>query len=106
MSNEQLFAPILRGVLTTEATSKVNQWAGRTVLASGDATVTVSTQAVAADSIIRYGVQAHVDQASGSITRGIEVKTISPGNFFTLGTADGIAEIRNVTVMWELVKAS
>lgn len=35
----------------------------------------------------------------------IEVKSISPGNFFTLGRADNISHPRDEKVMWQLVKA-
>jgi len=103
---EQLFRPLLKGPLRTDATSSATQFAGVTTLNSGSATVTVSTNLVAADSLILFSSRAHVDQTSGSITRGIEVKTINPGNHFILGTDDGIAEIRNVFISWQIIKAS
>lgn len=104
--NEQLLGATLRAPLSAETSSAFNQFCGRTTLNSGDATVTVSTATVKADSVIQFAVQAHVDQASGSITRGIEVKTINPGNHFILGTADGIADIRDVTIMWNIIQSS
>ena len=38
--SELLFDGVQRGPLTTRANSAVNQWAGRTAVASGDSTVT------------------------------------------------------------------
>ena len=104
-NNEQILRGIMRAPLTVPP-SVSNPWGGRTVLASGDATVTVATAQAKADSIVLFNTQAHVDQASGSIVRNIEVKSINPGTNITFGTADGIAEIRDVTIMWMLIKTS
>lgn len=100
---EQLWRAILRGPLTTRAASAANQWAGRTTLSSGSATVTISTTIVKSDSLIFPAVQAATNQASG-VSRSIEVKTISPGNFFTLGWSDGNAIARDTTIMWMIVR--
>lgn len=79
------------------------QFAGRTALNSGSATVTVSTNVVEADSIILLTPQAHTNAVSGYLP--LDVRTISPGNFFTVGHADGAAKARDVTVMWMMIKS-
>jgi len=185
--DELLYAPLLKGVLRTEAQSSTGQFAGRTTLNSGSATTTVSITTVKSDSIIVaegegnanhnviYGtvsitsgtsfatvsnaaiatdslvfltLQAGgTDQGSGfaqpvevkslgagsldigwavqslnpraaattvgyiiapadGIPAKIEVKTLSEGNFFTLGRADGNAAPRDTTLMWLLLNTS
>jgi hypothetical protein len=99
---EQLFRPGLRGPLSTRAVSANNQWAGTHTLASGAATVTVSTTVVDSDSIIRYGVRAVT--AAGSAGLVVCVSTISPGNFFTFATIDAVVAPRDLNIMWEVVK--
>mgnify|MGYP001561004875 CR=1 FL=1 len=37
---------------------------------------------------------------------GVKVNTISPGNFMTLGWADGVAKPANATIMWEIRRGS
>jgi hypothetical protein len=93
------------GPLMTKINSSPDQWAGRTTLDSGSATVTVSTRIVNSDSLIWVQGQNHANVASGTY-KPVEVRTISPGNFFTLGTADGIAMARDTTLMWEVKRAS
>lgn len=102
---EQLWRAILRGPLTVRAASASNQFAGRTTLASGSATVTISTTVVQSDSIILLTAEAATNQASG-FAKPPEVKSISPGNFFTVGWADGNAVARNTTIMWTIIRTS
>lgn len=42
----------------------------------------------------------------GKDPQGLKVNTISPGNFFTIGWADGVARPVSTTVMWEIRKTS
>lgn len=177
---EAIFRGAIRGPLMTLTASKANQFAGRTTIASGSATQTVSTNVVNSDSLIMHQVQValpagyntqglisvasgistgvastsavfsgqvilltnqgvnpaqgttrvhSIHQAGGSFTiavssatttsgavvgwkipsaepSGLKVNTISPGNFFTFGWADGQPRPVDVTVLWELRRAS
>lgn len=105
MALEQLFRGQQRAPLTTLANSAVNQFAGLTTLASGSATVTVSTTAVTSDAIIQFSSKAPTAQASGTY-RPIEVRSINPGVAFSFGVADGVAIPRDTTIMWQIVKTS
>ncbi len=105
MGLEQLWRGQLRGPLLTKAASATNQWAGRTSIASGDATAVVSTTLVNSDSIILLGCESATRQSSG-LGQPIEVSCISPGNWFELSTSDGEALARNTTVHWVLIKTS
>lgn len=79
----------------------VDPFVGRTNLASGSATVTVSTALVQSDSLILMGAQATTNQASG-FGQPIEVKSINPGVAIVFGTAEGVALARDTTIMWLL----
>ncbi len=107
-SLEQLFGAIFRGAPTTKASSAAGQWAGRTTVPSGSATATVSTTVVNSDSIILLGQVGNANVASGTAIRPFEVKTISPGGYFTLGTQDGqiVAGGRDTIVPWIVWKVS
>jgi len=103
---EQLWRPIFRGPLQTKTNSQAGQWAGRTTLNSGSVTVVISTTNVNSDSLILTGLVGNANVASGTAIHGTEVKTISPGGYFTLGTMDGIGIARDTIIMWTIVKAS
>lgn len=103
---EQLWRAMFRGVPSIKTQSANNQFAGRTTLNSGSATVTVSTTLVGSDSVILLGAQAPTNQASGVANRSVEVKSINPTNHFIIGTSDGQAIARNTIVSWVLFKAS
>lgn len=182
---EILLRPLLKGPSVTLANSGPNQFAGRTTLASGSATVTVSTFQVQSDSLLSLHAQValpaayatqgeasiaagaasatasttaiysgqyvgiafrnETNQASGAgrgfrtssivggvsfaiatddgqnvtsgpaivgwrifdaIPEGLKVNTISPGNFFTLGWADGRTRPIDTAVMWEMRRTS
>jgi len=92
---EQIFRGMLRGPLTTKANSSPNQWAGITALASGDATVTVSTTNVKSNSIILYGVR-----SGGNSSQAIDVKSIVDSSYFTLGTANGSSIDQAADIHW------
>jgi hypothetical protein len=98
-----LYRQLLRSPLYLPIQSATNQFAGRTVLGSGQATVTVSTTVVDSDSLILLSAEAATNQASG-FARAVEVKSISPGNFFAVGWADGVAAARNTTIAWVVFK--
>ena len=103
--SELLFKPTLRGPLRTRASSASNQWAGRTTLSSGDATVAVSCSTVQSDSLIMYGVEANTRQDSG-VGAAIEVMSIIDGSGFAFGTSGGETLARDTTIMWSLMKTS
>lgn len=94
-----LYNPLLLGQPATNVNSAPNQWAGRTSLSSGSATVIVSTYAVGSDSLIFATLEANTAQNSG-FAAAIEVRTIAPGAGFTVGYSDGNARARPATVMW------
>jgi len=109
---EQLFGAIFRGAPTTRAQSAAGQWAGRTTVPSGSATAVVSTTVVNSDSIILLGQVGNAavgSTAPGSATSvpPFEVKTISPGGYFTVGTMNGQAlatPARDTILHWVVFK--
>ena len=103
--SELIFKGTLRGPLRTRASSASNQWAGRTTLNSGDATVAVSCSVVQSDSLIMYGVEANTRQDSG-VGAAIEVMSIIDGSGFAFGTSGGDTLARDTTIMWSLMKTS
>ena len=102
---ELIFKGTLRGPLRTRASSASNQWAGRTTLNSGDATVAVSCSVVQSDSLIMYGVEANIRQDSG-VAAHIEVMSIIDGSGFAFGFAGGETVARDTTIMWWLMNTS
>jgi len=98
---EQLFGMHLRGVPTTEADSANGQWAGLTVLNSGDTTVTVSTTAVRSGCVIMPIMQADTRQNSG-FSQTVEVSSITDGTNFVLALSHGVALARQTTIGWLL----
>jgi len=101
---EQIFRGLLRGPATTKAVSATNQHAGVTTLSSGSATVVISTTVVNSDSIILHAPLGNANLGSGVALRSTEVKTISSGGYFTLGTNDGVAHPRDTKIMWMIFK--
>ena len=99
---ELLFAPFFKGPSFMRTNSHGAQFAGRTTLNSGSATVVVSTANVTSDSLIFLSMEGNANVASGTAIRPTEVKTISDGNYFTLGTQDGVGIARNTVLMWEI----
>lgn len=91
---------ILRGPLFARVNSNAGQYAGITTLASGSATVVVSTTQANSDTLFLLGQVGNANVASGAVKGPIEVKTISPGAWFTLGTIDGVAVARDTLVHW------
>jgi adenylosuccinate lyase len=103
MTREQ--RKLFGGPFRTQANSGPKQWAGRTLIASGSATVTVSTQSVKSDDLISYGVQIATAAASAT-NAAVEVKTIVEGGYFTMGYSDNTAKLGDRTIMWEIVRTS
>jgi len=103
---EQIWRGQLRGPLKTKSSSNSNQWAGRTTIASGDATQVVSTSAINSDSIVLYGLEANTRQNSG-FGNQIEVSSIVSGSYFLFAWADGNnLPPRGTTIMWNIIKGS
>lgn len=100
---EQLFAPILRGALKTLQNSSPNQFAGRTTIASGSATATVSTNQVNSDSIILATLQGDGTDTASAVGVPVEVKSMASGGYFTVGWQDGKARNFDRTVMWMMI---
>lgn len=85
---------LLTGPLITRASSGPDQYAGRTTLSSGSATVTVSTQQVNSDSLIfaaveaalvgGYIVQGRVSIASGTATGTASTTAVYSGDVIGL----------------------
>lgn len=98
---EVLWRPLFKGPATVDARSTADRYAGRTVLSSGSATVTVSTTAVTSDSLIMAFMEGNANVASGT-NRVTEVKTIADGAYFVLGTQDGQPIPRDTTIMWAI----
>ena len=101
---EQLFGGVLKAPLTTKANSNANQWAGRTAIASGAVSQVISTTAVKSNSIINWSLQATTVAASGDSGNHLAVVSLSSGNYFTIGTADGSKIPHSVTVMWQIYR--
>lgn len=101
---ELLFAPFMKGPSFIRTNSHGSQFAGRTTLNSGSATVVVSTNNVTSDSLIFFSMEGNANLSSGTAIRPTEVKTISDGNYFTIGTQDGIGIARDTVLMWEIKK--
>ena len=79
---EILHRALMRGPLMTNINSSPNQWSGRTTLASGSATVTVSTQTVNSDSLLFTALEAalpagYSTQGRTSIASGVATGTAS-----------------------------
>lgn len=102
---ELLRGPLLKGPLMSPVQSGPAQFAGRTSISSGVATVTVSTYVVKSDSLVFLTAQSITNQSSG-VSKPIEVRSISDGNFFTLGWADGVGTPRTTDILWNIVNSS
>lgn len=88
---------LLRGPLITMASSSPNQWAGRTTLSSGSATVTVSTFQVNSDSLITLGVEAALPAAYTTLGR----TAIASGTISGTASTTAIYSGDVVQLTWE-----
>jgi hypothetical protein len=100
---EQLYKPNLRGPLRTTI-GQADAWAGRTTVASGSASQTVSSTNINSDSIVRYGVQ--VGSAAINSGGAMVVNSIVSGVSFAFANQGGVAIAWDNIVMWEIVKTS
>lgn len=97
---EQIFRGNLKGPLTTKATSAANQWAGRTAVTSGVATVTVSTTIVDSDSLIRTSIFSNV---ASNVAQVVKVHSMTSGAYFGM-TITPAPVGTDFAIMWEIVK--
>ncbi len=104
--SELLFKPTLRGPMRTRTTGEENPWAGRTVLASGSASVTVSTALIQSDSIVRYGTQPNSVGVAANSGGAVVVNSIVDSVSFAFARATGVAVPWDEAVMWEVLRTS
>lgn len=105
---EALFAPFFKGpaTVTVAGSASPKQFAGRTAIASGTASVVVSTAVVNSDSIINLSFQvASTSTASGTPFTYLVVNSIVSGTSFAITTQDGVGR-HGGTVMWEVRRTS
>ena len=96
---------VLRNPLHTgPGATRVGDFAGRTVMDSGSATVTVSTATVKSDSIITFATE--VGTFGVNSGAGIAVGSIAEGVSFLFGRASGQAVAWDETVMWRLTQTT
>jgi hypothetical protein len=76
---EQLFRPFLRAAPITKANSSPTQFAGRTAVASGTGTATVSTTAVKSDSLIQVSFYSNV---ASNVAQVIKTCSLVDGSYF------------------------
>lgn len=102
---EVLAGPKLLGPLMANPASNSGAFIGNTLVPSGTALVTVSTSEVGSDTMFFLGSVGVGNVASGAV-KPFEVKSISPGAFFVLGTQDGQALGRDTNLHWMILKTS
>lgn len=86
---------------------KGTQFAGRTTLASGSASVTVSTPAIGSDAVVMWGTQ--VSSITGGLSSGgggVVVNSVVHARSFAFAWQGGIGIPQDVVVMWEILKRS
>ncbi len=103
MSNEQLYRPNLRGPLRAQI-GNTNAWAGRTTVASGSVSATVSSNIVNSDSVILFSTE--VASVGIGITSGygLVVNSIVSATSFALSNASGVAVPWDQIAMWTIIK--
>lgn len=104
--NEVLHGPLLEGAMTARTAAGDGQFAGRTVLQSGSASVTVSTAVVNSDSIIRYGSEVSSVGIGANSGGAIVVNSVISGTSFAFARATGVDVAWDETVMWEIMRTS
>lgn len=101
---EQIFRGLLHGPLRVVNGAGASLYFGRTTLASGSATQIASTTLVDSDSLVLMGLEAPGTNVASGTFKGIEVKSINPGNAIVFGTPDGIAMARDTVISWMIIK--
>jgi hypothetical protein len=108
-TRDQLYNPQVFGPMYMPLSGGPNsslEAVGRTAVASGTATVTVSNALVNSDSIIHLTVEASTRQSSGAASN-FEVSSIISGVSFVIATADGVNHRAAAsTVMWQLIRTT
>jgi len=99
---EALFRATIRGPLAFLTTAGARQFAGLTAIASGTASVTVSTTLVHSGMLINLAFAVQTTVASGVAGPSTVVASIVDGVSFALGYADGVGRGPGGTFMWEL----
>ncbi len=85
---------------------QANAWAGRTTVASGTATVTVSTTMITSDCIIRQASSVASVGVGANSGGAIVVNSIVDAVSFAFVRATAVAAPWDEIVMWELVRTS
>ena len=98
---ENLFRGAIRGPLSFLTAAGPKQFAGLTDLASGTASVTVSTALVTSGMLINHSFSVRTLCGSG-IGYATAVSSIVDGVSFALGYVDGQGRAPGGTFMWEL----
>ena len=98
---ENFFRGTVRGPLSFLTTAGAKQFAGLTDLASGTASVTVSTALVTSGMLINHSFSVQTLCGSG-IGYATGVSSIVDGVSFALGYLDGQGRAPGGTFMWEL----
>lgn len=98
---ENFFRGTIRGPLSFLTTAGAKQFAGATDLASGTASVTVSTALVTSGMLINHSFSVRTLCGSG-IGYATAVSSIVDGVSFALGYIDGQGRAPGGTFMWEL----
>ena len=99
---EYFYGPFFKGPMTFDVTSKNNRFGGIESVGSGAATVTISTFSVRSDSMIFTQVVTAVASNDGQV---IQVASISPDNFFTLGLKPAPVGT-DFKVMWAIIRTA
>lgn|SRR3990167_2266274 len=106
---EQIYGGMLRGPLTTKATSASNAWAGQFTMSSGSVTYTVSTTNVGTDSLIFTQMVSADGSDVASAVAGrvpLEVKSVTNGEHILFGTSDSSVIPRDTKYNWLIFKTS
>lgn len=82
-----------------------SNWAGRTAIASGDATADVACVQASSDSVFSLTTWSPTNAASGQV-RFCDVKSINPGVGFQIGTQDGRGFAVPVVVHWTVLRTA
>ena len=96
--SELIFDGVQRGPLTTRANSSVNQWAGRTAVASGDSTVTVSSALVQSDSIVFTSIKTSTASQQDVV---VTVGCVVDSSYMIFTTNNAIID-SDFTIHWEI----
>lgn len=104
---ELLNRALAKGPLMVPTTAGTNQFAGRTALASGTASVTISTAIVNSDSLIfaTFAVSS-TSVGSGGVPVALVVNSIVSGVSFAFANQDGVGRAPGGTILWEIRRTS